>query len=358
MKIFNKVASIYVFFALSALLLFAFLIGGVIPQGLQPGEYAEMFGRVGSAWVLKGGLGRVFSSWWFLALIAAAAVNLLACTLKQWRIVRQRPGLFLSHLGVLLMFAGGFVGGLFSQRGSLGLVKGHPLSSFTDQRGLEVKLPFEVELKDFRITYWEKEQHLVHAVRDGHSPQGHAEGDGHDHGPELLETVVVKEGETVHFSSEAQDLEIVKYYPDFSIGDAGPVSLSESPRNPALAVRLAGAKARKDTRPAYLFANHPDFHGVPESNGVRYVYEVRPGRVKQYESRISIIEGGAEAAQKLLSVNSPASYKGYRLYQSGFDEQNPDFSSLQIVRDPSVWLIYAGFGVVMLGFTWAFRREF
>lgn len=358
MKILHELGSIKVFFVLAALLLLAFVLGGVIPQGLSANEYREMFGSVGGAWVTKFRLSNVFASPLFLALVLAAAANLLACTIKQWKIVKQRPGLFLSHLGVLLMFAGGAVHALFAQKGHLELTVGAPLGEFPSAKGETVKLPFDVELKEFKITYWDEAKHLVHAVRTGQVEPGH-EGHGHGGGEELLESVEVKEGAVAHFKTEAPDLEIVKFYPEFTIGDKGPVSAGDAPVNPALAVRiLDGRPAKKGSKPSYLFANHPDFHGMGESGGVRFVYEYRPGRVKQYESTVAFLEGGAEVFRRKISVNSPAKYKGYTLYQSGFDAGNMDYTSLQIAKDPSVWLIYAGFAIAMLGFTWAFRKEF
>ena len=161
-------------------------------------------------------------------------------------------------------------------------------------------------------------------------------------------------GKDARFKETGAVYSVLKFYPNFSIGDTGPVTIDEARQNPALAVKLAGAK---DAKTSFLFANHPDFHGVSSADGVRYVYQYDPGRVKQFESRIAFLEGGAEKLEKLINVNSPASYKGYRLYQSGYDPKNPNFSSIQISKDPSVALIYAGFAALMLGLTLAFWKE-
>ncbi|MBU2573972.1 MAG: cytochrome c biogenesis protein ResB [Elusimicrobia bacterium] len=98
MGLINTFASVRLFFTLSALMLAAFILGGVIPQGESPQAYQEMFGRLGGAWVMNLRFNNVFSSFWFLALMAGGALNILACTVKQWKVLKLRPGVFLSHL--------------------------------------------------------------------------------------------------------------------------------------------------------------------------------------------------------------------------------------------------------------------
>jgi len=346
MKLINTLSSIKLFFTLSALMLAAFLLGGVIPQGEAPEAYQEMFGSLGGTWVMNLRFNNVFSSFWFLLLMAGGALNMLACTIKQWKVLRLRPGVFLSHLGIILMFVGGAVHGLFAVRGTLALQTGQVRNEFDGDAGGSVVMPFEVTLKNFQIHYWDQEKHIVHALKKCDDP-GHT-------GEDLLESVVVEPGKNAHFKSTAADLSVLKFYPNFNIGSSGPATLDEARVNPALAVTISSGKPGKTS---YLFANHPDFHGVSDAAGIRYVYEYNPGRIKQFESRIAFLENGTEKFEKLINVNSPASYKGYRFYQSGYDPKNPNFSSIQVSNDPSVWFIYAGFAALMIGLTWAFWKE-
>ncbi|MBI4351176.1 MAG: cytochrome c biogenesis protein ResB [Elusimicrobia bacterium] len=346
MKLINNLASVRFFFILSALMLGAFLLGGVIPQGEAAENYKEMFGRIGGAWVINLRLNNVFSSRWFLLILAGGFLNMLACTVKQWKVLKLRPGVFLSHLGVMLMFVGGAVHGVFAVKGVLAMEAGQVYGEFSGYDGAPAPLPFQVQLKDFKVHYWDQEKHIVHALKKCDEP-GHS-------GEDLLESVEVVPGKDAHFASAAADLAIVKFYPNFSIGNSGPMTVDESRQNPALEIKVVGAKAAK---PSYLFANHQDFHGAQDNSGIRYVYEYNPGRIKQFESRLAFIEDGAEKFEKLINVNSPAKYKGYRLYQSGYDPKNPNFSSIQVSKDPSVAFIYAGFAVLMTGLTMAFWKE-
>ncbi len=349
MKLINKLASIQFFFTLSALMLIAFLLGGVIPQGEAPEAYQQMFGRLGGNLVVALRFNNVFSSFWFLALMAGGALNMVACTVKQWKVLKLRPGVFLSHVGVTLMFVGGAVHGLFAVRGIMALETGQVRNEFDSDAGGALALPFEVTLKNFQIHYWDQEKHIIHVLKKCEEP-------GHE-GEDLVESVEVAPGKDAHFASTGADLAILGFYPNFSIGNAGPMTVNEARENPALAVKPAGAKAPKAAKASYLFANHPDFHGVQATDGFRYVYEYNPGRVKQFESRIAFLENGVEKLDKLINVNSPAAYKGYRFYQSGYDPKNPNYSSIQVSKDPSVFFIYAGFAALMIGLSMAFWKE-
>ena len=331
-------SSIKLFIALSALILAAFFIGGVFPQGLSPQEYQAMFGRVGATWIAKARFNDVFSSFWFLALMAGAVINLLACTIRQWKLIKLRPGVFVSHVAVILIFIGGAVRGVSRVSGTLAMQTGETKNEFTTADGKAEPLPFEVALKDFQVTYWEGETHLIHAV----------------HGDELVETVEVKEGSDAEFRAVPVHIKVLKYYPNFNIGPSGPFSNGETRANPALTIV---DNTKKNAKPQYLFALYPDYHGAQDSTGIRLVYENRPGRIKQFESRIAISEGGALKLEKTISVNSPAYYRGYRLYQAGYDEGNPRFSSIQVSLDRSVGIMYAGFALLMAGLTMAFWKE-
>jgi len=338
-SILDLLSSTRLFIALAALLLGAFALGGLFPQGLAPQQYQEMFGRVGASLVSRLGLHNVFASGWFLALLGAAGLNLLACTAARWQLIKTRPGVFLVHVAVLLLFAGGLVRGKFRTGGTLAMQTGETHSGYTEPEGGYAALPFTVKLKDFKITYWEPEKHLVHALDD--------EGG-------VVETAEAREGEPLALKTLAQGLKVLKFYSNFSIGRSGPVSLDDSRANPALTLAPEKGKAG---RPIYLFSRFPDYHGTAGNTGARLVYELRGGRVKQFVSSIDIMEGGQVVKEAALSVNSPLYYKGYRLYQSGFDEKNPRFSSIQVAKDPSVLVIYAGFALLMAGLTLAFRKE-
>ena len=80
-------------------------------------------------------------------------------------------------------------------------------------------------------------------------------------------------------------------------------------------------------------------------------------RIKDFKSRVAIIEKDNRVAlMQEIQVNHPLQYKGYTFYQSAYDPKQPDWSGLEVVKDPGVPLVYAGFILlnagVMLIFYW------
>lgn len=71
---------------------------------------------------------------------------------------------------------------------------------------------------------------------------------------------------------------------------------------------------------------------------------------RQYTSRIDI-----DGKHCSTSVNHPCYHKGWIIYQSGFDADNPEVSTLKFVRDP--WLPFVFFGMILLaaGAIFSFR---
>ncbi len=76
--------------------------------------------------------------------------------------------------------------------------------------------------------------------------------------------------------------------------------------------------------------------------------------IKEFRCRVAVIEDGNRVAlTKEIRVNHPLQYKGYAFYQSGYNPKDPDWTGLEISRDPGLPLVYAGFlllnaGVIMI----------
>ncbi len=57
---------------------------------------------------------------------------------------------------------------------------------------------------------------------------------------------------------------------------------------------------------------------------------------------------GIKAKATPIEVNAPLSYRGYTLYQAGYNPEDLTRSTLQVVRDPGVPVVYTGF-LCMIG---------
>ncbi len=73
-------------------------------------------------------------------------------------------------------------------------------------------------------------------------------------------------------------------------------------------------------------------------------------RIKQYHSTVTIIDEGREVLSRApLSVNHPIRYGGYHLYQSNYRWWDLSYSGLMVVRDPGLWIVYAGMAMMLAG---------
>lgn len=71
--------------------------------------------------------------------------------------------------------------------------------------------------------------------------------------------------------------------------------------------------------------------------------------ITDFRSTVRIIEKEKEVLRAGIGVNSPLRYKGYSLYQSYYDPVNDAWTGIEVVRDPGVPVLYAGFALLNIG---------
>jgi cytochrome c biogenesis protein len=79
------------------------------------------------------------------------------------------------------------------------------------------------------------------------------------------------------------------------------------------------------------------------------------GNVKEFKSTIKIIDKGEELT-KTIRVNHPLKYKGFTFLQSGYNPQQPNWTSFLVVKDPGVPLVFLGYFLLNLGFLHIFKK--
>lgn len=353
----------------------ACILGTLLPQGADVQKYLRA--NPDSVALMKFlnslGLTNVFEAWWFIALLIFFSANITACLTRRMSALKKSArlgvggwGFILTHISVLLILGGAVIRGFVGEKGYLEIREGMIASHFLTSRG-PVKLPFDVRLNDFDIEYYE-------SAPEAPEP---------DEGPDTLaidwsdrriatQLVVQVGGQTIiHPPSESATasnafrVTFVRYVPDFVIDmstrEVG--SRSDRPNNPALLVTIEGADLAVTK---WLFANHPQFDMIHSTSGAkvegdltmrfhsgsgsahRHAHE-RPRRIKSFKSNLTILEGGKTVDERTIEVNSPFSRHGYTLYQSGYNPEDLAWSTIQVVRDPGVPMVYAGFVFMIVG---------
>lgn len=363
-------------FALSVIVLIAAacIAGTVIPQGGQfealiekhPGAHPFMQAMS----VL--GLTRVFYTWWFVTLLCVLAASLSICTWRRYVMIGKTAGAakarvigsFVTHVSLLLVLAGGVVRVVWSQKGTIQFHEGQSVERVESPDGA-FGLPFSVRLVKFELEFYQKPV----ATPEAQIGMLQVRWPERSLRAEFPVTLAAAHPLTLPGAPEGAEpaftVEAIRYLPDFAIdsqsGEAQ--SRSDNPNNPAIQVRVTGGGK---TNTQWVFAQFPDFgaHGGADADmPLRFAFAAAvpsgamgrgSGSIKAFKSTIEMIENGAVVARKTIAVNAPFSHRGYTFYQLSYDPRDLSWSAIQVVKDPSVLIVYGGFVLMMVGLTTVF----
>ena len=360
-------------FALPVIVLIALacIAGTVIPQGSQVMPFLERHPDAHRIIHVLAALGltRVFYTWWFVLLLFVLAASLTACTVRRYLAIGRTSGAararvvgsFVTHLSLMLVIAGGVVRVFWAQKGVVQLREGEVASQVATPEGA-FALPFTVKLAKFELEFY------PHPTPPADAKPG-----------KLVVTWTGKEGsldlpldvgvdypitppDAQPMAAPAYTLRVLRYLPDFSLEGPGneATSRSETPNNPAVQVRICGGGV---TNTQWVFARFPDFNSHGNDAGaiplvIRFsstapVPDEMPA-IKAFKSSLEILDHGAVVQRPVVAVNAPFTYGGYTFYQLSYDPRDLTWSALQVVKDPSVPIVYGGFILMMIGLSIVF----
>lgn len=317
---------------LLAIIILVAIIGSVIPQGLSAEEYLHNYPPSLSRIILSLGLTNVFHSWYFIFILMTLTLNVLACNIKRLKLKAKSFGFIITHLSIVVILLGASLGAVFGEKGFMQIYEGEAKECFAPN-GKMGCLPFRIALEDFILEKYETENvpTLTASLTD--------EGKTYSFPVDI--SVEHKVGTNSYF------LKVLRYIPDFVIDATTKeaYSRSDEPRNPAILVHIKGPQGEEDR---WAFARFPDMiHGRDEN--IKLSYQWAPVRVKEFKSKLAVIEGDKVVLKKTIEVNDPLRYKGYTFYQASYDPEENRWTGLQVVKDPGVGIIYIGFIMLMGG---------
>jgi hypothetical protein len=150
------------------------VLGTLIVQGSSGEEFAKIYGRRLSSVLVGFSLHDIFHSLWFGGLLVLLSISLVLAVIKRkmWKLPKW--GYLLSHLGVVLILIGGFVGSLFGFKGFMDLHEGRAAKGAVKTEGgvrtdYVHPLGFSMQLLDFEIEMYEPEYRLYEYERAGES---------------------------------------------------------------------------------------------------------------------------------------------------------------------------------------------
>jgi cytochrome c biogenesis protein ResB len=349
----------------------------LLPQGAEVAGYLRKNPSAAPRMELfeKLGLTHIFYSWWFAVLLCVLASSVAVCSTRRFATVRRTTGFargralgsMLTHISFLLIMAGGVIRATMGIKGYLEFREGQTQAQFRTDRGAG-QLPFALRLAKFEIETYDQNKEGDSGGPDAARQNGDAllvalpENN-------LKATLPVKMDVEQEFAGFK--ITVLQYVPDFVI-DASTKEVttrSNEPRNPAILVAVNGPNYHNHR---WLFAKFPDFSmptkgdaaAPDQKSGLQMVYQsigavmdhVMPsGPIKSFKSTFDVIDAGAVVVKdRTIEVNSPFSYKGYTFYQSGYNPEDLTYTSFQITNDPGVPVVYAGFGLMLVGLSIVF----
>lgn len=388
------------------------ILGTVIQQNGIPEEYLRIYGARKYAFFRALGLTDVYHSTWYRLLLFLVSTNLVVCSINRlgnawrqaqqpkvsvpkdailkmqrseklssrqsvkdsverlvtslkaggYRVAEERDsddvalvaskgngglwGPYLTHLSILVIFIGAIYGGLFGFEGYTTITEGQSTSAYMHRGSNSMaNLGFRVALRDFRVEYdehhnptayksdlqvYEGSKLVVQKVIDVNHPLTHRGISFHqsDYGMDSLVLKVTDpagKSEYVTFAIETGASPMGK---EFAL--AG---------EPFREIRLGGGKVT-------IFAHDfiPDYS--EEHHAVSSTLPINPAIMLMANDRFPEYKG-LEAWSNLgwLETSKPVEYKDLTIEL----ERAVDYSGLQVSSNPGLYVIYAGFGIMLFG---------
>lgn len=259
------VTSIEFSVALMTALLAATVAGTLILQHAGAADMHRIYGAALGDFLLRAGLDDLFHSLWFGGLLVLLCGSLVLTVVRNRAWQMAMWGALLSHLGVVVIVAGGFIGHFLGMKGFIGLHEGEVATAVAETdhgapTGRRVPLGFGLRLDDFEMEAYAPEHRIRLYVRDGDSARLARSFD------------LDKAKDWTPIGRGDLAFRVTGVYPDFELADELRPASSGAP---ALELRPGGDGAR----PVNLFAGDPSRDRVdlgPEGPLVRFVWEA-PG---------------------------------------------------------------------------------
>ena len=166
---------------------------------------------------------------------------------------------------------------------------------------------------------------------------------------QIVETVPWELDKRYAIKDSGYQVLVSNYFPSFDFKKEV-VKKSDQLGTPAICVDVEGPSGKVTD---WLFSNSQYANWYPDNN-FALIYEPTGESVKHFVSKLRIVDNGQTVAEKAIKVNDPLKYKGYAIYQSGYDPEAGSYSGLQIVKDPGIPVVFAGFGTLCFGVVFIF----
>lgn len=172
-------------------------------------------------------------------------------------------------------------------------------------------------------------------------PAGHDEHDGHDHGA-ATEPAGSGSARAPHAAGPSPASVLGPLPPDVqrSFHPPGP---------PAVKLRITHPGGSLER---WFLAGHPEA-GSWQDGTLSLRFAPNTNKVKEWRS-VLIASDGKSVRRQVVRVNHTMEFAGWTMYQTDADAERPDYSGIQVLRDPGWYLIEPGLMLVCFGVIFMF----
>lgn len=288
-------------------------------------------------------------------------INLIAAHVYRFKLTWRKAGIFLTHLGLILLLVGELLSGLLQEDYHLRLEEGE------------------------KKNYAESDRHNELALIDATDPQT-------DEVVAIPEEFLAR-GEVVQHPRLPFRVATKFYFPNSSLANRDEANSAPSPATTGIGLRVTASAAPITYKPeernipsafveligpegsinTWMVSTHPAM--VPQTfsyGGRTWKIALRPRRIyepfsltllkfshdvypgtdipKNFSSRIRLTTpDGRDDREVLIYMNNPLRYAGLTFYQASFEEGNDKVTILQVVRNPSWVMPYLACALMTLG---------
>lgn len=378
------------------------IIGTLIAQNAAPEEYIRRYGASLYDVLDFFSLFDMYHSWWFTGILLLLVINLIACSLQRFpgvwnQIFRgagsqgledsmlktlpyvekvrlsnpakvtmeelagnslkrtfnqqerietdstitffaekgrfSRLGVYIAHLSLLIILVGGIIGSLFGFKGFVNILEGETADRFFvrgKNTNLPKALPFSVRCDDFNITFYDlKDRREERHVKEYTSLLTIIEN-----GKEVLKKTV-EVNHPLHYKGLAFYQSSYGALQRITLGiqkkNKKEKTLLEAEEGETIEVREMNALLR-------ILAYAPQVHTLGE--GVQ-VALLRPNQ----QPRVFWVVKGVAQVEPQMGEEFAISFEG---------KTTREYTGLQVTRDPGVWVVWIGCGLMIFGFIVSF----
>ncbi|MBL8061271.1 MAG: cytochrome c biogenesis protein ResB [Chthonomonas sp.] len=297
-------------------------IGGVVPQRvIQEQLHAES----------------IWASWPFLMMMDLMLVNLVGSVGKRCLPLNYTNFVYLvTHAGLAIAIIGGAGSALLLERDIVVLFPGQPTNQAMKANGTMVALPFQMELKQFHLRTFPPI--LAVATLDPKAEGGVSVKPNGD---------FVKTGASLKLGQ--YKVRVKEFLPKAVYGGNGWQAAPWKTAAPAAMLEVTMPDGIvKSGWVSSGSVDAPQEH-LRLTEGIAIVMpEPRP---KEFRSDVLVTANG-KSEVAAIKVNEPINRAGWTVYQLSYDDKAgaaSAYSTLEVVRDPGIGIVYLGMALLVLG---------